>query len=1087
MALVAVTCVFVTGLVAAGRVEAAQTSPEENLFPRVAALDLVRADGSDATRVIPLLAVDTGLRRLVAGGLDHLFLVDLDTLEQRAVEGREAVQPHGAIDLRPFRAATIALDDTDDTRGHRVFLGERAACVSVNVPCQKLEPRSIRVVSLTGEVGDTTYTFEQENTKGARIAALHYHASTDTLFVLTSLKACCDTQGGAVATEVKLHALDAAALGDQSTVADALRWSYPVGPCSEPLEKPNLTPFLGVGGGGEFAYFACKGVSPGGAGIQAVPHGAVRVDFDAPDPASQDPDAFTTEYFPVAADLQHGITSGDASGERLFIFAAGGGNQRLYVFHAGERAWTGSVAFAGGNVKGGTADALTGRVYGLQEGRARVFDAAPVPSTLGQNHSLEVTAINDAQPAFDPFTRRLVVSGPEFSEPGTGVQVEADLGVYEDRSPEFVVPKTPHPDSRTHDIDDADAVDVSFTGGGGAYAARVLAVGGLRSALGPTGTLLDNPNIPAHLRPEAGDRGAFVGRVTDAQYTGNLTEGAATAEAVSLSLDDVTEADLAGKGDLAGVTPRGFPVRHTLEQQCSANPDCSENEEFADARQQLYGQWSTADRCLDEGPHEGASGGSEDSCGEPDDPREDDPDGLADAPTATGVLESHVANFTPSRCSDFGSGPEGSEGGSSRVECDFGGAFVEATARSSDALTASPVRIAGGSSRVTIERDQTRGVVTRVESVVWGVSILDRAFIGEIRAVAETAARGRPGTAGSTYETTVNNVHVVDERGRTVHSCGWDTAGADDPDSRCDPGAVLRAINRTFASKIKVFGPSVADDPLTRGSPGGAQAVVIEDHFAYWSGRNVNFDGLREVPALEIVAYSDTTRASRVVVQLAAVRAESKYFIGQERVEEPLPPAALAITLQDGDGEPLAGGVFTVHRDFDADGRVDAGEPRAGAGTCTTAEDGVGTCRMGGLPPGAHVVHQRDAPAGFIAVGDFGIELSSGVLTEITVVNGRAALPSVSRAPGSVGGEPEFLEFISVADTGTTVHRTELRSESGGVRGALPVLRDGLAVFSRSVGEALLFAAVWSLLGLPLYMRWRRHAWLAATAPGELG
>jgi hypothetical protein len=485
------------------------------VFPCIAAVVYRNAAGGE-DGIQPLLAVDTGLRRLVATGRTNVFYqldIDTPTGVPRQLGPPTAVQGVGT------RAMVL------DVVRHRVFLGSVSGRVASRSLTGSFPP--------PGTVTDLAADGDRDPAEALQLAApnlraLAYDAAHQALYVLAN--------GGA---SVGVAALDAGAA--DGTLR--FKWWYPTPGC---LDTVGDYPFLGVADGGEVLYFGCKGTANplDQNAPPATPHGVMTVDMGGPAPDSSD--GFAAEYHPFAGSLTFGQTAGDPAGERLFVMAGGAGVQRLYVFDARRRAWTGSRPLGGNtNPLGAAADPATGRAYPLQSTTSTLYpiDAAQLPAPQGKPVDLGVSMSGNAnqQPAVDPATRRLFLAG--VFEGGAGGE---GLRVYEDRTAAPLAAPKLDPDAATHDLNESAAVNVKANGEGSAFGARAMAVGGVGGTypgelFGPT--FLLSP-APERQKPNPGNQGLFLADVPLAQLSGDGAGGTARAEARGAGVDEVTEADL---------------------------------------------------------------------------------------------------------------------------------------------------------------------------------------------------------------------------------------------------------------------------------------------------------------------------------------------------------------------------------------------------------------------------------------------------------------------------------------------------------------------------------------------------------------
>ncbi|MDQ1536029.1 MAG: hypothetical protein QOE58_422, partial [Actinomycetota bacterium] len=217
--------------------------------------------------------------------------------------------------------------------------------------------------------------------------------------------------------------------------------------------------------------------------------------------------------------------------------------------------------------------------------------------------------------------------------------------------------------------------------------------------------------------------------------------------------------------------------------------------------------------------------------------------------------------YSAANCSDFGEKSQQQTATDTEVACDAGAnASAHALTRSTDAnvISVGKAEFTGRS-----YRDSGLGVVSSATSIARGVSVLDGALqIGEVRAVAQSSAKGRKGQAKATWSYSLSDVFV-----KGVRVCT----------QQCDPAAVASAVNSGLGGRVRMYFPQ----PLVSATPGGYQAVVRRD--AYDQLEEILFNEQRadrvEVPALIISIYQDNLKPGRVVAQLAAVAVEATYGI----------------------------------------------------------------------------------------------------------------------------------------------------------------------------------------------------------------
>jgi hypothetical protein len=213
------------------------------------------------------------------------------------------------------------------------------------------------------------------------------------------------------------------------------------------------------------------------------------------------------------------------------------------------------------------------------------------------------------------------------------------------------------------------------------------------------------------------------------------------------------------------------------------------------------------------------------------------------------------------------------------------------------ALHVGEVAVSSATSRAWVERDGTRGRVTRVESTARGVQLGTVASIGLIQARASTWATGRFGTATSEFVRTICNVRME----------GFNEAG-------CLTEAQVKQLAVEFNKRFVGNGEMNVRSPdasFAKGTPGGYQAAVQRDRTERLTDTVMNRDDSKAVPALELIMFRDDPiqGAGRQVFQFAAVEAASQYGIYCLFGAQPSGKAcnSAPLSVVDADGEPVDG------------------------------------------------------------------------------------------------------------------------------------------------------------------------------------
>jgi hypothetical protein len=195
--------------------------------------------------------------------------------------------------------------------------------------------------------------------------------------------------------------------------------------------------------------------------------------------------------------------------------------------------------------------------------------------------------------------------------------------------------------------------------------------------------------------------------------------------------------------------------------------------------------------------------------------------------------------------------------------------------------------------------------------------------------------------------------------------------------------------------------------------------------------------------------------------------------------------SVVQVKATDEAGRPLAGAVFAVMPDPDADGKAAAGAKPAA--TCIT--DAAGSCAMR-VPAGSYVLVQTGAPGGLTAVEPVAFTLASGGQTAaVGVVN----YPPGAPAAPEPAAAPVYSEPSAAAPPVESVEAYEppVADEGGGLLGDVPqavggtIVRiiaapgDTLRLLAREPKEAVAWVASLALFAAALLAVRRRQAAMA--------
>ncbi|HEX9776321.1 MAG TPA: hypothetical protein VGB83_12185 [Actinomycetota bacterium] len=224
----------------------------------------------------------------------------------------------------------------------------------------------------------------------------------------------------------------------------------------------------------------------------------------------------------------------------------------------------------------------------------------------------------------------------------------------------------------------------------------------------------------------------------------------------------------------------------------------------------------------------------------------------ADSETITGDPQSTQA----AECRDFGAGASVQPGPNTAVACSLAGGVVEASTANAGAVVADVVAVGAAFSHTKLTRDEAGVLRATVHAEVQNVIMPAGVVIGYASSDV-TVTAGREGKAEATYRRTFRNVRAGE------FSC----------DEQCDVAEVARALTEAVGSQIRV------DLPHTdrRATPGGSHAHAFRDPWEHQQDIVVNNQGVTalEVPALRLTFVNDNAVASRVIVDLAATKADA--------------------------------------------------------------------------------------------------------------------------------------------------------------------------------------------------------------------
>lgn len=654
-------------------------------------------------------------------------------------------------------------------------------------------------------------------------------------------------------------------------------------------------------------YFFC---TPGGGGTvgavsaEAYPGepGVVRLGLgDQPEEATQaDADGFPVEYFPVSGEYgtESAATVFDPATDRLFVTSLSDKTPGPFVFDGRLSAWVGKIAVPSDRGDQLAVAAESGRLYvgggfpGVTDppdddsspsSFLTVTDARATPPPQGTTYGTrwedgldwsESVTWSDGDPksrdlptlwgnggdlTADPTTNRIfyVSEGSKKDRSKTDCELAEEQGIdpeepdeecSEDNPPET----PPERDTRfpmgiwvledtTPLISEGDPVDYdaltadvpegpdtfrTFNGSTSGFGSLVRLVGGVEDFASYHSGVSNfvSGTIETVFQPNNGDRSVTNGLV---RFT-NLSAFGSSAEAQALRADQATSGDLAA----------------------AQQPDPPEEAE----------------------------------------PVPEPPEQVAPDPQSV--------PWQPVECSDGGSEPVTKEkqdavgAGQAGVTCDLSGELVTAQA-SHRAGTTEPdadlLTMAASHFDTEVHRDPDLGIVTTSVATANGINVplpgVGTVQIGHVQATAATVAAGRTGTSAARWTRVVEGVRIFDADGNQKYppaegsaptSCATVvTSENGDMEQVGSCRQLIDDLNTLLQTQMQFR----LGTPDLEATPKGAYAQVWETEAEFVNGQTVMGDDSRAVPALEAVVFADGTEKSRLVIQLAGVKADSLYTI----------------------------------------------------------------------------------------------------------------------------------------------------------------------------------------------------------------
>ncbi|MFY9586373.1 MAG: hypothetical protein WAT66_02840 [Actinomycetota bacterium] len=657
----------------------------------------------------------------------------------------------------------------------------------------------------------------------------------------------------------------------------SVEWARPLPECQQVLYEALKGSFIARSSLQNALYVACNASNAAiGTGNYPGHSGVLRVAID-PKGTAADALSFGADFFPISGRYYGGAYSGvaafDAKTDRFFLQSLSISTPGAWVFDGRLSSWVGFIpARASGQPQYFGLNAKTGQYYmgGVEEGGFLVVTNARV-TPIPQGNLYDSFFVSSFIYA-DEQANRLFVFGGDDAKP--------KWLVLEDRTPRFRVPEAADYDSLTKDIDEGSDTDVSFVSGVSGYGARASVVGGYGGVYSgvadPGGSASSEQLAQGRVRPA--DRAVTLANVPSV----DVRAGTVSAAAQAASPDADTDSDLGALRQSVVAERLSFVIARQMRELARID----------DGSTQALPPWwpyEAIDNAMEQGAQLAESGGPAENTSPLPETRQ----------TASERL---VWPWEPKSCLDGGGDKQHPEaegfGGSVSLSCDAAGVTASAFARWGR-FTDGPLSIASTSFDSRGWRDPGTGATTLVKAEADGIKIVLEGVgtlkIGHIESTVGTLAHGRPGTSKATWSSAIEQVRVLDAAGKPVG-----VPQACDDHASCQ--ALADEITHALMGRIRVYVPEAHIEATEK----GAFATVEKPDKDFLNDVTVNNDLSRAVPALQIEVYKDGIERSRILLQFAAIQANSIYTISPAAGALPdEPPAILP-------GAPLLPGPIAV-------------------------------------------------------------------------------------------------------------------------------------------------------------------------------
>ncbi len=740
-----------------------------------------------------------------------------------------------------------------------------------------LDLRTLTLVS--SPAGEWHFT-DPDRLPGFFAEGLTYSAADDRIYVVGTMLYGFSAQniqsGTAPATLGVILALD--------PTNGSVEWMRPIHECQQVLYETFKGSLIARSRFQDALYVACAAPAPLPVTSNYPGHsGVLRLTID-PKGSAADALNFPADFFAISGRYANssfnGVAAFDSRTDRVFVQSLSPATPGAWVFDGRISSWVGFIPAPANRkplyfaLNAGTGQYYMGGVSSDSGGFLVVSNARVTP--IPQGDLFDGFPVETFMYADERSGRFFVLRDP----------VKSEWLVLSDRTTPLLPPRSADYDSLTNDIEEGSDTDVSFVSGVSGYGARAWLVGGYGGAWSGVfdpgaGTVAPEATTGGRVRPA--DRAVTLASVPSI----DVRAGTASAAAQATSPDPDTDSDL-GAARQSVVSERLSAVIARQMRELAKFDDTSG-----------FPSWwphEAIDSALEQGAQQVEENGP--------------------AETTSPIPEARQAAsdrllwpWESKTCLDGGDGKQQLEaegfGGTVSIACDAAGITADAFAQWGR-FTEGPVSIVSTSFDSRGWRDPKTGASTLVKAEADGIKIAIEGVgtlkIGHIESTVGTLAHGRPGTSKATWASVIEQVRVLDAAGKPVA-----VPQACDDHKSCQ--SLAAEVTHALMGRIRVYVPEAHIEATEK----GAFATVEKAEKDFLNDSTVNNDLSRAVPALQIEIYKDGIERSRLLLQFAAIQANSIYTISPAADALPDEPPAIVpdtglIPGQVNTGPPVVGG-----------------------------------------------------------------------------------------------------------------------------------------------------------------------------------